>query len=94
MLSMVTTAPIRSWKIAANRAIGDMTGSKKTSANAFRDRSKERIRQKAKLKIERIGALSLSLPDLFNQLADAFRGLQAGVLLVEGFGEVDYLLPV
>lgn len=33
-------------------------------------------------------------PDLFNQFAEAFRGLQAGILLVEGLGQVHDFLAV
>src|SRR5262245_30933438 len=33
-------------------------------------------------------------PDLFNELPDAFRGLEAGVFIIQGFGEIGDLLAV
>lgn len=33
-------------------------------------------------------------PDLFDEFTDAFGGLQAGVLVIQSFGEVHYLLAV
>jgi hypothetical protein len=52
------------------------------------------VKEGSKLAIELDPELSISRhkPDLFDELADAFGGLDAGVLVVQGFGEIGDLL--
>ena len=54
------------------------------------------VKKGSKLPIELHPELSVHRhePDLFDELSDAFSSLEAGVLVIEGFGEVGDLLAV
>ena len=54
------------------------------------------VKEGSKLAIELDPKLSICRPepDLFVELSDAFGGLDAGVLVIQGFGEIGDLLSV
>jgi hypothetical protein len=54
------------------------------------------VKEGCKLSIELDPELSISRyePDLFDEFTDAFGGLEAGVLVIQSFGEIGDLLPV